>query len=105
ADDLDAVAPRVPEIEKPTRQRLHARLGQRLADRLLVIDHEAEMTAVVGGLGTALLERDELVAEIDEGRILALAAKLEIEQAAVERQSLLDITDLESDMIEADGAR
>jgi hypothetical protein len=39
------------------------------------------MAAVVGGLSTALLERKELVAQIDEGRCLALAAKLEVEQA------------------------
>ena len=63
------------------------------------------MTAVIGRLRAALLQRDELVAEIDERRILALAAQREVEQAAVERESLLDIADLESDVVETDGAR
>ena len=63
------------------------------------------MTAVVGGLGAALLEREELIAQIDKGRGFAPAAKLEIEQATVKRQRLIDITDLKSDMVETDGAR
>jgi hypothetical protein len=54
------------------------------------------MTAVVGGLGAALLEREELIAQIYKGRGLAPAAKLEVEQATVERQRLIDITDLKS---------
>ena len=63
------------------------------------------MTAVVGGLGAALLESQELIAQVDEGRGLAPAAKLEFEQATVKRQRLIDITDFESDMVETDGAR
>ncbi len=105
ADDLDAVAPGVAEVEEAARQRLDARLDQRVAHGLLVVDDEAEMTAVVGGLLAALLQRDELVAQIDEGRGLALAAQREIEQAAVERQGLFDVADLQSDVIETDGTR
>ena len=67
ADDLYTVAPRVDEIEKLTGQRVHTRLRQRAADGVLVIDHESKMTVVVGGLGAALLEREELIAQIDEG--------------------------------------
>jgi hypothetical protein len=63
------------------------------------------VTAVVSGLRTALLQREELVAQIDECRSLALTAKFEVEQATVERQGLFDVTDLESDMIETDGTR
>ena len=49
-------------------------------------------SAVVGGLPSALLQREQLVAEIDERRSFALAAKSEVEQASVERQSLFDVT-------------
>src|SRR4051812_37858170 len=104
ADDLYPVAPRVEKVEKPARQRLDTRLGQRLADCFLVVDHESEMATVIGRLRSAFLQREELVAEIDEGRSAALAAKLEVEQATVERQRLFDIADLEGDMIEADCA-
>src|SRR5690349_19680743 len=62
ADDLYAVAPGVAEIEERARQRLDARRRQRAADRVLVVDHETEMTAIVGGLGAALLQREELIA-------------------------------------------
>jgi hypothetical protein len=44
------------------------------------------MTAI-GGPGTALLQREELVAQTNEGRSVALAAKLEVEQASAEGQS------------------
>src|SRR6266478_6480748 len=56
ADDLYAVAPRIEEIEKLTGERFHARLRQGAAHGLFVIDNESKMTAVVGGLGAALLE-------------------------------------------------
>jgi hypothetical protein len=49
------------------------------------------MTAAVGSLRAALLERDKLIAEIDEGRGFAPAAKFEFEQATVERNRLIDI--------------
>src|SRR5215813_15085465 len=104
-DDLDSVAPGVAEIEEGAGQRLDARRRQRTAYRVLVVDHETKMTAVVGGLGAALLQREELIAQIDERRGLALAAQFELEQAAIERQRLLDIADLEGDMVETDGAR
>src|SRR5512132_4459406 len=104
-DDLDAVAPRIEKIEKRTRQRFDAGVCQRVADGVLVIDHTPKMTAVVSGLRTALLQREELVAQIDECRSLALTTKFEVEQATVERQGLFDVTDLESDMIETDGVR
>src|SRR5262245_41037320 len=38
--DLDAIAPGIEEIEKAPRQRLYPGGGQRLAHRLLVVDHE-----------------------------------------------------------------
>ena len=63
------------------------------------------MTSLVSRLSSALLQCQELVAEIDEGRIGALAAKFEIEQSTVERQSLFDITDFERHVVEANGAR
>src|SRR5205085_2544074 len=105
ADDLHTIAPRVEEIEKLTRQHVHARLRQGAADGLLVIDYESKVTAIVGGLGATLLERYELITQIDKGRGFAPAAKLEFEQAPVERQRLIDVADLESDMVKADGAR
>src|SRR5437660_939915 len=75
ADDLYAVAPRIEEIEELTGQRFHASLRQGLAHGLFVIDNESKMTAVVGGLGAALLESQELITQVDEGRGFAPTAK------------------------------
>jgi hypothetical protein len=55
-------------------------------------------------LCTALLERKELVSEIDERHGIAFASKFEVEQATVEGQSRFDVVDFESDMIETDQA-
>ena len=71
------------------------RLGQRFADRILVVDHKSKMAALVSGLSTALLQCEELVTQIDEGGSGALAPQFEIEQSTVEGQSLFDITDLQ----------
>jgi hypothetical protein len=49
------------------------------------------MTAVIGGLFASRLQRDELVATVDEGHRPALATQLKVEDAAVECQRLLDI--------------
>src|ERR1700686_1432540 len=105
ADDFYAVAPRVEEVKKLARQRLDACVGQRLADCVLIVDRKSKMATVISGLRTTLLEREELVAQIDEGRSAAFAPKFKIEQSAVENQSLFDITDLEGYMIETNGAR
>ena len=63
------------------------------------------MAAVVGRLRATLLQGQELVAEVDEGVAVAAAADLEVEQAAIERQGLVDVADLDGHVIEADGAR
>ena len=76
ADNLYAVAPRIEKVEKRTGQRLDTRLGERFADCILVVDHKSKVTAVVSTLGTALLQCEELVAQIDEGRSGALARSL-----------------------------
>ena len=44
------------------------------------------MAAIVGRLLTALLQGDELVAQVDECHGVALTAQLECEEAAIERQ-------------------
>ena len=61
------------------------------------------MATAVGRLGPALLERDELVTEIDERHTGASAAKLERpEDPLPERNRLLDVPDLERDMVDPD---
>ena len=105
ADNLDAIAPRVEKVEKRAGQRFDPRVSQRLADGILVVDHKPKMTSLVSRLSSAFLQCEELVAQIDESRSAALAAKFEVEQSTVERQSLLDITDFERDVIETNGAR
>src|SRR6476620_3942981 len=104
ADNLYAIAPGVEKVEKRAGQRLDPRVGQRLADGILGVDHKPKMTPLVSGLSSAFLQCQELVAKIDEGRSAALAPKFEIEQSTVENQSLFDITDFERCVVETNGA-
>jgi hypothetical protein len=83
---------------------LDSRVGQHLADCILVVDHKSKMAALVSGLSAALLECEELVAEIDESGSGAFAPLFEIEQPTVESQSLFDITDFERYVVETNGA-
>src|SRR6185312_4240909 len=102
ADDLHAVSPGVEEIEERARQRLDACGRQRCTDSILVVDHEPEVSALVGRLGPTLLQREKLVAEVDESRSFARAAQLEIEETAIECERLADIADLEGDVVHSD---
>ena len=67
ADNLYAVAPRVEKIEKRAGQRLDPRVGQLPAHGVLVVDYKPKMTSLVSGLSAPLLQREKLVAQIDEG--------------------------------------
>src|SRR5262245_64925444 len=95
AHNLDAVPPRIEEVQEPPGQRLYARGSKSLPHRFLVIDHQPEMPSIIGGLPPTLLQREELVAKIDERRFLALAAQPELEQSPIECQRLFDVADLD----------
>ena len=63
------------------------------------------MAIVIDRLRAAFLQRDELIAQVDEGRGRVPAAKLEVKQPAIEGERLVDIADFERDVIEPNGAR
>jgi hypothetical protein len=52
------------------------RVGQRLPDRILIVHHKSKMTALVNRFSATLLKRQELIAQIDEGRSGALTPKV-----------------------------
>jgi hypothetical protein len=101
---MAALLGKIKEIEKAPRQRLNASFFQGHAHRLLVIDHQPEVPAIIGRLPAALLKGEELVAEIDESSIFALAVQLEVEQPAIKCQRLVDVADFDRNVIEADRA-
>ena len=103
--ELDPVAPGVEEIGKAGVEQFDAHLLQPLDGERLVVHGDAEMPALVRPLAAAGHEVDELVAKIDEGRLLVLERDVQIEEAAVEVQRFLDVADLERDMVDADGLR
>ena len=57
------------------------------------------MALVVRLLAPTLHECEKLITEIDKGVGVAFPAQLEIEEAAVERKRLLDITHFQGDVI------
>ena len=62
------------------------------------------MACGVDTLRTPLGERDELVAHVDERHPAAAPPQLEVEQAAVELERLVDRAHLERDVVDADRA-
>ena len=50
-------------------------------------------------------ERDELVADVDERHPPGASAELQVEDAAVEAERLVDVVDLERDVVDADKPR
>ncbi len=63
------------------------------------------MACSVARLRPALHEREELVADVDEGGALRTASELEVEQSAVEVECAVDVVDLERDVVDADEPR
>ena len=98
------VAPRVGEPQPAAALRLDAGLGQRGAHGLAVIDHEAEVAALIGTLEAPFGDSQELVAEIQERHPWHASAELEGEQPAVEVERGVEVADLERDVVDADEA-
>jgi hypothetical protein len=99
------VAPGVEEVEPAAGLEFDAGVCERLAGRLLVIDDEAEVAGSVRRLCSAFRERDELVADVDEGHARRAAAQLEVEDPAVELERVVDALDLERNVVDADESR
>ena len=95
--------PKGQKVEKASSQRLDPHLSQGPANRLPVVDHESNVTAVVSGLRATLLQGEELIAKIKKGGGFASATEFEVKQSAVKRQRLVDIADLERHVIQTDG--
>ena len=99
------VAPGVAKVEPTAGQDLGAGLHEGGAGGLLVVDHEPEMTGIVGRLCAALREGDELVPDVDECHSAHPAPQLDLEDLPVEVQRLVEVVHLEGDVVEADQPR
>ena len=86
----------------PLPEELDARLARRGQRGLPVVDDEAEMPVVVPLLRTPLCQREELVAHADEGHAGDARLHLDVEDAPVELERLVEVADLESDVIDPD---
>src|SRR4029079_10801125 len=69
------------------------------------VDDEPQGAVRVGRLRPPCGEREELVAHVHEGHAPGAATELEVEDAPVELERLLDVADLEGDVVQADEAR
>jgi hypothetical protein len=63
------------------------------------------VTVAVRLAALAFSERQELVAEVDEGHPRYPSAQRELEDRPVERERVLERPDLEGDVVDADRAR
>src|SRR5438270_3820605 len=104
-DDLHVVAPGICEVERAGRLHGNPHLAQALAHGLLVIDDQAEVSRLVRRLRAAGGEGDELVAHVDERHpVPGATAQLEVEQAPVPRERLIEVRNLEGDVIDTNQA-
>src|SRR4029077_1059996 len=103
-DHLDAVAPRIEEVEeRPVYEARAGGLGK-VAHLGAVVDDQAEMALAIRVRRFGLHQRQKLVAHVDEGLGLAAPAQREAEDFSVEGERLLDVADFERDVIDADQA-
>src|SRR6185312_9612206 len=72
-----------------------------------IVDDKADMALLLALDGVIGDQRhvDELIAHVDEGVALTLAAQREVEDPAIPGQRLVDIADLDCDMVDADQPR
>src|SRR3954453_979495 len=108
ANDLEAVAPRVAEVEAlpaPAAEQLQALALDRGPRGVDVVDDEPEVALLVGRLASPFGDGDELVAHVDERHAAHPPAQLEGEQAAVEVERGVEVTDLERHVVDADQPR
>src|SRR5438270_6849674 len=104
-DDLHVVAPGVCEVERAGRLHGNLLFAQALAHGLLVIDDQTEVPRLVGRLRAAGGEGDELVAHVDERHPAPRAtAQLEVEQAPIPCERLVEVSNFEGDVIDANQA-
>ena len=104
--DLDVVAPGVDEVEVPIRRGHAGGLGR--GHHGAAVHDQAAMALRVGCLRAAADERQELIAQVDEGHdhaalvVLVGAPQVEFQHVPVEAQSLLDLADFQGDVVQAD---
>jgi hypothetical protein len=98
-NNLDAISPRVTKVEERPRNLINARRLERPPSGFLIVNNETEMTTVIRWLFASLLQGYELIAEIDEGHILAFAAKLEFEETPIKGQCFFDVSNFQSYMV------
>ena len=81
---------------------LRSGLARTLHRRFVIVDDEADVPSTVRRLRPACLERDELVAEVDEGHVPAPPAKLQLAKDPLEElECLVDRAHLDCDVVDA----
>ena len=100
-DDLDAVSPRIAEVEPAAGQDLDARPPRGPPHRLLVVDDQPEMAIVVAAWARPSLSARNWSPMSRNAMPRRPSAELEGEEPAVERERLLEIADLERDVVDA----
>src|SRR5262249_55913068 len=103
-DDLDLVAGGVAQAQVAVAADVLAGLQARGAQRLLVLDHEADVAVRVRRLRAALPKRDELGAPVDERHPGDAAPQLELEVALPPGERLVEVVDLERDVVDPEGS-
>jgi hypothetical protein len=90
---LDPIAPGITKVESFVEQ-LHPALPQCPSYSLTVIDDKPEVAFLIRPLGFAETQLDELIPEIDEGIVIALATQCKVEDRSVELERSIEVVHL-----------
>ena len=73
----------------------------RSPDRASVLDDKPEVASIVRRLSPPFGERQKLVPHVDERHLRRAATQLELEEASVEGERLLEVSDFQRDVVDA----
>jgi hypothetical protein len=103
--DLDPIPPRIVEVELLLARDVDPFARKRGSDGVEVVDDDPEVTVGIPAVVTTLEQSEHLVAEIDPRLLAFVLAKLDREDASVEVDRLLHVSDFDGDVVDSDQAR
>jgi hypothetical protein len=102
---FDPVAPGIEEIKKITFEQSGAGGADEVTNTRAIIHNEAEMPVLVRMRRTCFHQRYELIAHINESSPFASPSQLEGEDLAVEGECLINVTNFQGNMVQANKPR
>src|SRR3954463_14861602 len=102
---LDPVAPGIEKIKKITFEQSGAGGAHEVTNTRPIIHNKTEVPVLVRMRRTCFHQRDELIAHINESLPFASPSQLEGEDLSVEGERLINVTNLQGNVVQANKPR